>query len=72
MKEQCKYYDKKITVLWFSPTYSKYTTLRIEDRMKTYWREFTDWEYKNNDRFVIPPEVKDITITVRKDYNIKI
>lgn len=72
MLEHCKYYDKKINVLWFSPCYSKYTTLRIEDKMKAWWQEFTSWEYVTNDRFIIPPEVGEITITVKKEYKIAI
>lgn len=72
MKEHLKYYEENIRILWISPKYSKYTTLRIEDKQKGYWREFEDWEYVNNDRFIIPEKVEEITITVRKDYKIKI
>ena len=72
MKEHAKYYGEKIFILWVSPTYSKYTTLRVEDKMKKWWIEHTNWDYKENDRFTIPVEVTDVTITVRKDYNIQL
>lgn len=74
MKEHLRYYkyEYNIEILWISPTYSKYTTLRIEDRMKNWWIEQTQWEYIRNDRFIIPDDVKEIIITVRKDYIIQI
>ena len=74
MKEHLRSYKYQynIEVLWFSPCYSKYTTLRIEDRMKSWWIEQQAWEYIRNDRFIIPTETKEIIITVRKDYIIKI
>ena len=74
MKEHLRAYKYEfdIEILWFSPHYSKYTTLRIEDRMKEWWIEQTEWEYIRNDRFIIPDTVKEIIITVRKDYIIRI
>lgn len=63
-------YDEDIYILWISHKYSKYTTLRIEDRMKKWWIENTDWEYLRNDRFIIPESVKNIDITVRKVWHI--
>lgn len=65
-------YQFDIDVLWFSPRYSKYTTLRIEDKQKQWWIENTEWEYVRNDRFIIPDYVKEVTVTVRKDYIIQI
>lgn len=73
MLEHCRHYKKEITVLWFSPQLSKYTTLRIEDRQKNFWIENRpDWEYLENDRFIIPPDVHNIEITIKKNYPIRI
>lgn len=74
MKEHLRYYKFQydIEVLWISPRYSKYTTLRIEDRMKRWWIEKGEWEYIRNDRFIIPDHVKEVVVTVRKDYIIQI
>lgn len=63
-------YNDDVYILWISPQYSKYTTLRIEDRMKKWWIENTNWEYQRNDRFIIPEGTKEIVITVRKDWHI--
>lgn len=74
MKEHLRYYkfEYNIEILWISPAYSKYTTLRIEDKMKRWWIEANQWEYIRNDRFIIPDSVKEVTITVKKDYIIRI
>ena len=61
MKEHQKYYN---TTIW--------TTLRIEDKMKQFWIEKNLGEWIRNDRFLIDKEVKNITITVRKDYTFEI
>lgn len=65
-------YKTDITVLWISPEYSKYTTLMVEDRNKKKYRERKSWKYIRNDRFLIPKNVKEIIVTVRKEYCIKI
>ena len=73
MMEHAKYFQKEIHVLWFSPQLSKYTTLRIEDRQKNFWIENKpDWQYLENDRFIIPEDVHDIAITIKKNYPIRI
>lgn len=75
MKEHLRGYGLKVDVyiLWISPCYSKYTTLRIEDRQKKWWREFClDWEYLPNDRFRIPSYVTEICVTVKRDYIVTI
>jgi len=74
LKEHLRSYkfNYHIDVLWISPTLAKYTTLRIEDRQKTWWKEFPGWEYIPNDRFIIPSNVTDITIKIRKEYHILI
>ena len=73
MKEHMKYYDSDITIIWISPPYSKYTTLRVEDRNKALWiKEHPDWQYINNDRFIIPDTVNEIVIKVIKEYHIRI
>lgn len=68
MKEHKRYYKEDITILGLIPLTSKYTTLRVEKKMIDLWKTFEGWIYKRNDRFIIPEEVKQITITVRKDY----
>lgn len=73
MKQHQDYFKKDIYILWISPTYSKYTTLRIEDRQKAWWIEHqADWQYIKNDRFIIPEFVKEIAIKVIKEYKILI
>ena len=72
MREHEKYYGKKVIVLWQSPAYSKWTTLRVEDNMKTQWIEEGIFEYLRNDRFLIPAEVHEVRIKVRKEYVVSI
>jgi len=72
MIQHCKYYENEIYILWISPPLSKYTTLRIEERTKKIWKTFEGWEYKNNDRFIIPDNVKELTIKIKKDYSFSI
>ena len=72
MREHEKYYGKKVVVLWQSPAYSKWTTLRIEDKMKNQWIEEGIFEYLRNDRFLIPEKVKEVMIKVRKEYVVSI
>ena len=72
MKEHKRYYKQDIEVLGVIPVTSEYTTLRVERDTKAKWIEETDWEYMRNDRFIIPEEVEEITIKVRKEYKIKI
>ena len=69
MKEHKRYYKKDIEVLGVIPVTSEYTTLRVEKQTKEKWRaEFPEWEYKRNDRFIIPQEVTEVEIKVRKIY----
>ena len=68
IKEHKRYYKKDIQVIGIIPLTSKYTTLRVEKKMIEKWKTFEDWIYKRNDRFIIPESVKQIIITVRKDY----
>jgi len=70
MTEHAGYYKEPIYILWVSPVYSKYTTLRIEDRQKEEWIAAEPWEYLENDRFIIPLGVEEITIRVRREYAI--
>lgn len=71
MYEHLGYYEKNITVCWISPRYSKYTTLRVEDRTR---QELIDMglQFIRNDRFVVPKELKSIDVKVRKIYHIPI
>jgi len=70
MKEHVRNYKENIYILWISPAYSKWTTVRVEDRQKKWWIEKTNWEYVRLDRFIIPPDVKEVVITVRKEWHI--
>ena len=72
MKEHQRYYNTTILIEWISPAYSKWTTLRIEDRMKKFWIEKPFWQWVRNDRFLIPNSISKITITVKKDYSFEI
>lgn len=72
MREHEKYYGKKVVVLWQSPAYSKWTTLRVEDKMKNQWIEEGIFEYLRNDRFLIPKKIKEVRIKVRKEYVVSI
>lgn len=69
MKEHKRYYKEDITVLGVIPVTSEYTTLRVEKQTKEKWRnDFPEWEYMRNDRFIIPEDVTEIEIKVRKIY----
>lgn len=71
MKEHIDSYKKDIEILFISPKYSKYTTLRVEDRTKELFKQL-GYDYIRNDRFIIPPQVEEITIKVRKEYIVKL
>lgn len=71
MYEHLGYYNKDITILWISPHYSKYTTLRIEDKTKSNLKS-CGYRWIRNDRFEVPKELTEITIKVRKEYHIRI
>ena len=70
MKEHCAKYKEEIYILWISPNYSKYTTLRIEDRQKDYWKTLEGFTHVPNDRFYFPEWITSITIKVKKEYKI--
>lgn len=70
MLEHCSYYNKPIFILWISPRYSKYTTLRVEDKNKERWIDENHFIYLKNDRFIIPSNYSKIVIKVRKEYEI--
>lgn len=67
-KEHKRAYKEDVTVLGVIPVTSKFTTLRVEEQTKEKWKQNANWEYKRNDRFIIPPEVEKVQITVRKTY----
>lgn len=71
MYEHLGYYNKDITILWISPHYSKYTTLRVEDKTKDDLKS-CGYQWIRNDRFEVPKELAEITIKVRKEYHIRI
>ena len=68
MKEHENYYGEKVTVLWQSPPYSKWTTLRVEENTKEIWKKTEGFEYLRNDRFIINPEIRQVKIKVRKEW----
>lgn len=72
MHEHERNYKKPIEVLWISPAYSKYTTLRVEDSIKEQWRALDGFQYIPNDRFVINPSINQVKIKVRKEWMIDI
>lgn len=72
LQEHLRYYKTDLEVLWFSPAISKYTSLRIEDRQKSYWIDLGEWDYINNDRFIIPSSVEEIIIQIKKEYKVKL
>lgn len=68
MKEHKRYYKKDIAVLGVIPVTSEYTTLRVEKQTKEKWKQNGDWKYLRNDRFIIPQNVTEVIIKVRKEY----
>ena len=50
MREHEKNYQKPIEVLWVSPAYSKWTTLRVETATIEQWKQMEGFEYIRNDR----------------------
>lgn len=70
MREHSRNYKKPIEVLWVSPAYSKWTTLRVEERTIEQWRTLDGFEYVRNDRFVINPDIRSVTIKVRKEWTV--
>lgn len=68
MRQHERYYGKSIEVLWISPAYSKYTTLRVEEKTIENWRNLEGFEYIRNDRFIIDPKIRTVRIKVRKEW----
>lgn len=73
MMEHERAYKKPVSVIWLSPPLSsKWTTLKVEEKMKDDWIAGKPWKYLRNDRFVIPESVSEVVITIKKDYTIPI
>lgn len=73
MLEHERNYKKPVTVLWLSPKLrGRFTSLKVEEDNKKKWITGTNWEYLRNDRFIIPPEVSSIKITIKKDYFVQL
>lgn len=70
MIEHCRYYGEEIYILWVSPNYSKYTTLRVEDRTRESWKEIGGFIYQKNDRFYIDSSIDKVQIKVKKIYEV--
>ena len=61
--------DASFEYIWTHPL-SKYNTLRYEDKNKEKWKAENVGEYVRNDRFVIPEELTEVEIKIRKIYKI--
>lgn len=68
MAQHRRYYGTEVEIIWVSPAYSKWTTLRVEAKMIDLWKTLEGFEHIRNDRFVISPEINQVVIKVRKDY----
>lgn len=62
----------EVRVIWFSPVYTKYTALKIEDNFKDFYRNHMEWAYIRNDRFIIPEGITTVEVMVRKTYTISL
>lgn len=73
MLEHERNYKKPVTVLWLSPKLrGRFTSLKVEEDNKKKWINGTNWEYLRNDRFIIPPEITSVKITIKKDYFVQL
>lgn len=73
MLEHERNYKKPVTVLWLSPKLrGRFTSLKVEEDNKEKWINGTNWEYLQNDRFIIPPEITSVKITIKKDYFVQL
>ena len=73
MLEHERNYKKPVTVLWLSPKLrGRFTSLKVEEDNKEKWSAGTNWEYLRTDRFIIPPEVDSVKITIKKDYFVQL
>lgn len=73
MLEHQRNYKKPVTVLWLSPKLrGRFTSLKVEEDNKEKWINGTNWEYLRNDRFIIPPEITSVKITIKKDYFVQL
>ena len=68
MSQHRRYYEKPVTVLWVSNPYSKYTALRVEERTINQWKETEGFYYIRNDRFIIDPSIRRVSVKVRKEW----
>lgn len=73
MLEHERNYKKPVTVLWLSPKLrGRFTSLKVEEDNKEKWIAGTNWKYLRNDRFIIPPEITSVKITIKKDYFVQL
>ena len=72
MGEHKRTYKKDVEILGTITLTSEWTPLKVEKRMIEKWKTETNWKYLRNDRFIIPDEVDEVIITVKKDYKIKL
>lgn len=73
MLEHERNYKKPVTVLWLSPKLrGRFTSLKVDEDNKEKWINGTNWEYLRNDRFIIPPEITSVKITIKKDYFVQL
>lgn len=72
MREHQRDFGGQVRLFWVSPTFSKYTTLRVESNFKDFTRNHLEWDYKRNDRFLVPEGVEVVEVVVRKTYVINL
>ena len=73
MLEHERNYKKPVTILWLSPKLrGRFTALKVEEDNKEKWIAGTNWKYLRNDRFIIPPEITSVKITIKKDYFVQL
>lgn len=63
--------ENEFHYIW-SWQFSKYTTLRLEDKTKAEWKELGFGEYVNNDRFLCAETPQEVEVNVRKKYKIEV
>lgn len=68
MTQHERYYKKPVTIIWVSREYSKYTTLRVEEQTINKWKEMAGFQYIRNDRFIIDPSIREVSVKVRKEW----
>lgn len=61
-----------VRLFWISPVFSKYTAGKVEDEFKDFGKNHLNWEWVRQDRFILPDEVVEVEVRVRKTYTIPV